>query len=38
MSQRNYKDIRTATAVLAESQLKFRIGLARQRTMKGDQL
>jgi hypothetical protein len=32
MSHRNYKDIRTATAVLAESQLKFRIGLARQRT------
>jgi len=32
MSVRNYKDVRTATPVLAESQLKFRIGLARQRT------
>jgi len=29
---RNYKNVRTAAAVLGESQLKFRLGLARQRT------
>jgi len=32
MNNRNYKSVRTAAAVLGESQLKFRIGLARQRT------
>ena len=31
-TDRDFKDVRTATPVLAESQLKFRIGLARQRT------
>ncbi len=29
---RNYKNVRNAAAMLGESQLKFRIGLARQRT------
>ena len=32
MRNRNYKDVRTATAVLGESQVNFRLGLARQRT------
>ena len=32
MKNRNYKDVRTAAAVLGESQVNFRLGLARQRT------
>ena len=32
MSTHNYRDVRTATAVLGKSQVDFRMGLARQRT------